>query len=184
MTVLVVVCPYALGLAIPLVIINATSMSAKHGILVRNREAFERARKTEMIAFDKTGTLTEGRFGVQRIYVEGVSESDALVIAASLESLSEHPLRQSIVLEANHRESELAKAAEFKAVPGQGVEGIVKVQRHQVGRPEWVEELKARFPPALKKGLQESESHGESAIALLDDKQVLAVFGLADQVRE
>ncbi|MCY7279002.1 MAG: heavy metal translocating P-type ATPase [Phormidesmis sp. CAN_BIN44] len=183
-TVLVVACPHALGLAIPLVIINATSMSVKHGILVRNREAFERAKSIKTIAFDKTGTLTEGRFGVQRIYVEGMSESDALVIAASLESLSEHPLGQSIVLEANHRKSELAKATEFKAVPGQGVEGIVNGQRYRVGRPEWVEELKLSFPPTLRKGLQESEARGESAIALLDDKQVLAVFGLADQVRE
>ncbi len=118
-TVLVVTCPHALGLAIPLVIINATSMSAKHGILVRNREAFERARKIEMIAFDKTGTLTEGRFGVQRIYVEGMSESDALVIAASLESLSEHPLGQSIVLEANHRQSQPLTTKCFKTWSGQ-----------------------------------------------------------------
>ncbi len=183
-TVLVIACPHALGLAIPLVIVNATAMSAKNGILVRNREAFERARGIQRIAFDKTGTLTEGRFGVQRIYADGIDELQALLIAASLESLSEHPLGQSIVQEANNRKMQLAKTNDFKAVPGQGVEGIVNGQRYRVGRPEWVEELKLRFPSTLQRALQESESRGESAIVLLNDQQVLALFGLADQVRE
>ena len=183
-TVLVITCPHALGLAIPLVIINATSMAAKNGILVRNRDAFERARGIKTIAFDKTGTLTKGEFGVQRIYADGIEELPALVIAASLESLSEHPLGQAIVQEAHNRNSQLAQATDFKAVPGQGVEGVVNNQRYRVGRPEWVKELKLRFPPTLEKKLQESESRGESAIALMDDQQVLAVFGLADQVRE
>jgi P-type Cu2+ transporter len=175
--VLVITCPHALGLAIPLVIVNATAMAAKNGILVRNREAFERARGIQTIAFDKTGTLTTGHFGVQRIYADGIAEPQAYLIAASLESLSEHPLGQSIVKEANHRKIKLTKANDFKAVPGQGVEGIVNGQRYRVGRPEWVEALKLRFPPALWQGLQESEARGESAIALM-------VFGLADQVRE
>ncbi|BAU15776.1 heavy metal translocating P-type ATPase (plasmid) [Leptolyngbya sp. NIES-3755] len=183
-TVLVIACPHALGLAIPLVIVNATAMSAKNGILVRNREAFERARGIQTIAFDKTGTLTEGQFGVQRIYSDSIDEVQVLVIAASLESLSEHPLGQSIVLEATNRKIQLKQANDFKAVPGQGVEGVVNDRRYRVGRPEWVEALKLRFPPALQKGLQESESRGESAIVLMDDQQVLAVFGLADQVRE
>jgi P-type Cu2+ transporter len=182
-TVLVITCPHALGLAIPLVTINATAMAAKNGILVRNREAFERARGIKTIAFDKTGTLTEGKFGVKEIYTDGIDEPQALIIAASLESLSEHPLGQSIVLEANHRQSQLAKASDFKAVPGQGVEGVVNGRRYRVGRPEWVQELKLQFPPALRSGLQVSESRGESAIVLMDDKQVLAIFGLADQIR-
>jgi P-type Cu2+ transporter len=182
-TVLVITCPHALGLAIPLVTINATAMAAKNGILVRNREAFERARGIKTIAFDKTGTLTEGKFGVKKIYTDGIDEAQALVIAASLESLSEHPLGQSIVIEANHRQSQLAKASDFKAVPGQGVEGVVNDRRYRVGRPEWVQELKLQFPPALRSGLQASESRGESAIVLMDDKQVLAIFGLADQIR-
>lgn len=183
-TVLVIACPHALGLAIPLVIVNATAMAAKNGILVRNREAFERARGIKTIAFDKTGTLTEGRFGVQRVYADGIDELQALVISASLESLSEHPLGQSLVQEANNRQIQLSKASVFQAVPGQGVEGVVDGQHYRVGRPEWVEELKLRFPQTLRKGLQESESRGESAIVLLNEQQVLAVFGLADQVRE
>jgi P-type Cu2+ transporter len=182
-TVLVITCPHALGLAIPLVTINATAMAAKNGILVRNREAFERARGIKTIAFDKTGTLTEGKFGIKEIYTDGIDEAQALIIAASLESLSEHPLGQSIVTEANHRHSQLAKATDFKAVPGQGVEGVVNSRRYRVGRPEWVQELKLQFPPALRSGLKTSESRGESAIVLMDDKQVLAIFGLADQIR-
>jgi P-type Cu2+ transporter len=182
-TVLVITCPHALGLAIPLVTINATAMAAKNRILVRNREAFERARGIKTIAFDKTGTLTEGKFGVKEIYTDGIDEAQALTIAASLESLSEHPLGQSIVIEADRRHSQLAKASDFKAVPGQGVEGVVNDRRYRVGRPEWVQELKLQFPPALRSGLQASESRGESAIVLMDDRQVLAIFGLADRVR-
>ncbi|WP_068818901.1 heavy metal translocating P-type ATPase [Phormidesmis priestleyi] len=183
-SVLVITCPHALGLAIPLVIINATSMSAKHGVLVKNREAFERAKNIKTIAFDKTGTLTEGQFGVQHTYAEGISETDALTIAASLESLSEHPLGKSIVTEASHRKSQLKKVTEFKAVPGQGVEGSLDGQHYRVGRPEWVAELKLQFAATLQAGLKEIESRGESAIVLFNDRQALAVFGLADQVRE
>lgn len=183
-SVLVIACPHALGLAIPLVIINATSMSAKHGVLVKNREAFERAKNIKTIAFDKTGTLTEGQFGVQHTYAEGISEADALTIAASLESLSEHPLGKSIVTEASHRKSQLKKVTEFKAVPGQGVEGSLDGQHYRVGRPEWVAELKLQFAATLQAGLKEIESRGESAIVLFNDRQALAVFGLADRVRE
>jgi P-type Cu2+ transporter len=182
-TVLVIACPHALGLAVPLVLVNATAMSAKNGILVRNREAFERAKSIKTIAMDKTGTLTTGHFGVQRTYTDSIDEVKALGIAAALESLSEHPLGQSIVEEASHRQIQLSKASDFQAVPGQGVEGIVDGQHYRVGRPEWVQELKLQFPPALEQGLQEREARGESAIVLMNDKQVLALFGLADQVR-
>ena len=91
-TVLVIACPHALGLAIPLVTVNATSLSAKNGILVRNREAFERSRSVTQVAFDKTGTLTEGEFGVREIYTDTLPEEEALGLAAALETRSEHPL--------------------------------------------------------------------------------------------
>ncbi|MGG6295694.1 heavy metal translocating P-type ATPase [Leptolyngbya sp. AN02str] len=183
-TVLVITCPHALGLAIPLVLVNATSMSAKHGILVRKREAFERARNIRAIAFDKTGTLTEGRFGVQHTFTEGIDETEALAIAAALESLSEHPLAQAIVQEANKRQLELPKGSEFQAVAGKGVEGTVNGKRYRVGRPEWAEELGLTVSNPIREGLKTAESQGESAIVLLNDQQVLALFGLADQVRE
>ena len=183
-TVLVIACPHALGLAIPLVIVNATAMSAKNGILVRDRQAFERAKSIKTIAFDKTGTLTEGRFGVQQIYTEEMQETEALAITAALETLSEHPLAQSVVEEANRRQIPLAKGSDFRAIPGSGVEGTVNGQLYRVGRPEWVQELKLPFSEVLQQGLKQAESRGESAIVLMDERQVLAVFGLADQVRE
>ncbi|MCU0570204.1 MAG: cadmium-translocating P-type ATPase [Oculatellaceae cyanobacterium Prado106] len=183
-TVLVIACPHALGLAIPLVIVNATGLSARHGILVRNREAFERARNIKAIAFDKTGTLTQGEFGVQRIVTDGIEPQEALTIAAALEALSEHPLAQSIVKEAQSQHISPAQAKEFQSVTGQGVEGIIQSKRYRVGRPEWAEGLGLKRSAVLQAGLQTIEARGESAIALFDDAQVLAFFGLADQVRE
>lgn len=183
-TVLVIACPHALGLAIPLVIVNATAMSAKHGILVRSREAFERARNIKAIAFDKTGTLTEGKFGVQHIFVEGIEESNAIAIAAALESRSEHPLAQAIVQAAADRRLAPPQADNFQSVTGKGVEGLIAGKRYRVGRPEWVEELHLDFPPRLRSGLQQIEAQGASAIALFDEARMLALFGLADQVRQ
>ena len=183
-TVLVITCPHALGLAIPLVIVNATAMSARNGILVRNREAFERAKDIRTVAFDKTGTLTEGRFGVQTMYTEDLSEQEALAIAAALEVLSEHPLAQAVVEEAERNRIKRPAATNFKAIAGKGVEGVVGGKSYRVGRPEWIEELGIGFPASLQNGLMEAESKGESVIALMDEEKVLALFALADRVRE
>lgn len=182
-TVLVITCPHALGLAIPLVIVNATALSARHGILVRNREAFERARNIKTMAFDKTGTLTEGEFAVQRIVTDDIGQQKALAIAAALESLSEHPLAQAIVQEVQRQGIPPTQASHFQSTTGQGVEGIVEGKRYRIGRPEWAEALGLKRAVVLQAGLQLIESRGESAIALFDDERVLAFFGLADQVR-
>ncbi|MGH8071041.1 MAG: heavy metal translocating P-type ATPase, partial [Candidatus Entotheonellia bacterium] len=181
--VMVIVCPHALGLAIPLVTVNATAMSAQHGILVRNREAFERARDARVVAFDKTGTLTEGQFGVRAIYADRMAEAEALKIAAALESRSEHPLAEAVVREAGRRDLSIPQAEHFKAVPGRGVEGSLSGTSYRVGRPEWAVELGLEVRPALHNGLSEAEARGESVIALMDSDQVLALFALADQVR-
>jgi P-type Cu2+ transporter len=124
-TVLVITCPHALGLAIPLVIVSATALSANNGILVRNREAFERAREIKTVAFDKTGTLTEGKFKVQHIYTDSINEEEALAIAASLEASSEHPLGQAIVEASKGRGIQLPEIKDFKTFSGKGVEGLV-----------------------------------------------------------
>jgi P-type Cu2+ transporter len=181
--VMVIACPHALGLAIPLVTVNATAMSAQHGILVRNREAFERAREARVVAFDKTGTLTEGQFGVRAIYADRLSEAEALKLAAALESRSEHPLAEAVVREAGQRHLPIPQAEEFRAVPGRGVEGRLGGTPYRVGRPEWAVELGLEVRPALRQGLSEAEARGESVIALMDSDQVLALFALADQVR-
>lgn len=182
-TVLVIACPHALGLAIPLVVVNATALSAQRGILVRNREAFERAQGIRVVAFDKTGTLTEGRFGLKAVYAEGLEEPEALTLAASLEALSEHPLAEALLEAAQAQGLPLAPVQDFQAVPGKGVEGKVEGKRYRVGRPEWAEELGLKAPEALKRGLREAEGRGESVVALMDEKQVLAYFALADRIR-
>jgi P-type Cu2+ transporter len=181
--VMVIACPHALGLAIPLVTVNATAMAAQHGILVRNREAFERAREARVAAFDKTGTLTEGQFGVRAIYADRLPEAEALKIAAALESRSEHPLAEAVVREAARRNLPIPQAEQFRAVPGRGVEGRLGGMPYRVGLPEWALELGLEVRPALRQGLSEAEARGESVIALTDSDQVLALVALADQVR-
>ena len=183
-TVLIIACPHALGLAIPLVTVNATAMSAANGILVRNREAFERAKDIGIVAFDKTGTLTEGRFGVSATHAHGVDESEALSITAALETRSEHPLAEAMVEEAQTRGLHLPNSQDFEVVAGKGVRGRVDGTTYAVGRPEWIAEQGLEFPPALRRGLEEAEARGESAIVLMNGQRALAVFGLADRVRQ
>jgi len=183
-TVLVIACPHALGLAIPLVIVIATSLSARNGILVRNREAFERAKDLRIVAFDKTGTLTEGHFKVQGTQADGESEAVALGVAASLEAMSEHPLGRAIVEEAQWRQISVMPVTDFRAVPGKGVQGRVTSRLYRVGRPEWASELALTWPARLKEAATQADTRGESTIVLGDERQVLAVFTVADAVRQ
>lgn len=183
-TVLVITCPHALGLAIPLVIANSTALAAKNGILVRNRDALERAKDIKTMAFDKTGTLTEGHFGVQKIYVDGMDESEALAIAAALETSSEHPLGKAIVEAAGFEELKLPQMTDFETVTGRGIKGRVNGNTYQVGRPEWIEEQQLYLPNSLQKGLNIADERGESAVVLLDESQAVAVISMADKVRE
>ena len=182
-TVLVIACPHALGLAIPLVTVNATAMSAKNGILVRNREAFERARNIKQVAFDKTGTLTEGKFGVRQVYANGVSERAALELAAALETRSEHPLAQAIVTEAETQNISYGTAEDFEVVAGKGISAKLEGKAYRVGRPEWIQEQGLSLTAELESGLGEAEARGESVIALMDESKVIALFALADKVR-
>ncbi|HXH13328.1 MAG TPA: heavy metal translocating P-type ATPase [Alphaproteobacteria bacterium] len=182
--VMVIACPHALGLAIPLVTVNAMTMAAQHGILVRNREAFERARDARVVAFDKTGTLTQGQFGVRAIYADRLTETEALKVAAALEARSEHPLAEAVTREAARRSLSIPPVEDFKAVPGKGVEGGLNTRSYRVGRPEWAVELGMEVSPALRRGLDEAEARGESVIALMDAERVLAFIAMADQVRE
>ena len=182
-TVLVIACPHALGLAIPLVTVNATALSAKNGILVRNREAFERARDITQVAFDKTGTLTEGKFGVRQVYTDHASEDEVLRLAAAVETRSEHPLAQAVVAEAEGRGLSYGHADDFEVVAGKGVKAVVSGKAYLMGRPEWIGEQGLELSPDLQKGLTEAEARGESVIALMDTERALALFALADKVR-
>ena len=183
-TVLVITCPHALGLAIPLVIANSTALAAKNGILVRNRDSLERAKDIKNMAFDKTGTLTEGKFGVQRMYTEGLDDNEALAIAAALETSSEHPLAKAVVEAAERRELNLPRMTDFNTVTGHGVEGNINGKKYRIGRPEWVEEENLTFPSSLRQGLQTADERGERPVVLMTEESAVAVISMADQVRE
>ena len=183
-TVLVITCPHALGLAIPLVIANSTKLAASNGILVRNRDSLERAKDIKIIAFDKTGTLTQGKFGVQNVVADGMESEEALAIAAALETSSEHPLAKAIVETASQRQINLPKMSNFQTITGRGVEGQVNGQTYRLGRPEWIEEQGLQLPDRLKGGLDNADQRGESAVVLMTADRPIAVISMADQVRE
>ena len=183
-TVLVIACPHALGLAIPLVNMSATTLSARNGILVRNREAFERGYGIRFVAFDKTGTLTEGRFIVSSIHADGSDEDEVLTAAASLERSSEHPLAAAIIEMAAERKLTLEEAQEVSAVPGYGLEGRVNGTRLRVGRPEWVAELGVDLPSTFEAALADADRRGDSAIVVMDEQRVVGVLAFADKVRD
>ncbi len=187
-TVLVIACPHALGLAIPLVNMNATSISARNGILVRNREAFERGRSIEVVALDKTGTLTEGRFVVaDAVAAEGTAGDtvDAVMgMAAALERSSEHPLAAAIVAAAEERGLQIPTASDVAAVAGHGITGTVAGRNIRVGRPEWADEAGISVAPALVEALAAADSRGESAVVVMDEVAALGVISLRDKVRD
>ncbi|MBK5265971.1 MAG: copper-translocating P-type ATPase [Acidimicrobiia bacterium] len=180
-TVLVIACPHALGLAIPLVNMNATSVSAKNGILVRNRESFERGRSIKYVAMDKTGTLTEGRFVVSSVVAVDMTQAEALDITAALEQLSEHPLAAAIVSAAEGTDQ---RGADVSAIPGHGLEGSVDGRAWRVGRPEWADELGLAVDPAAQSALDAADTRGSSAVVLMDDQRVRAVITVDDKVRD
>ncbi|MCZ7534319.1 MAG: copper-translocating P-type ATPase [Acidimicrobiia bacterium] len=181
-TVLVIACPHALGLAIPLVTANATTMAANNGVLVRNREAFERGRDIRFVAFDKTGTLTEGRFGVSAV-VSSIDKDAALSIAGSLEQNSEHPIATAIVQEAMDHGSVVPTATDVTAVAGEGITGTVDSVSWKVGKPEWVADDMEALDPRLRQALDEADERGDTPVALGRDDEIVAVFALADQIR-
>ncbi len=183
-TVLVITCPHALGLAIPLVNTNATTISARNGILVRNREAFERGRDIAFVAFDKTGTLTTGTFAVKDVTTGGRDESEMLAIAAALEQSSEHSLAEAIVAAARQSGVPIPESTSVEAVPGSGISGEVDGQQIQVGRPEWARQMDAVVPEPLSAALQQADDRGESAVVVMIDGKAEAVISMADQVRD
>ncbi|PEN05224.1 copper-translocating P-type ATPase [Longimonas halophila] len=182
-TVLVMACPHALGLAIPLVIVNATAMSAQNGILVRNREAFERARAIDVVCFDKTGTLTKGEHVVQSVHTNGLGEGEALKLAAALENRSEHHLAEAIVTAARERNLDVPAVDDFEVTAGKGVTGRVQDRTYRIGQLEWREAFDIDFPDALQSSYDAANERGESVVALMDEHEVLALIALADQVR-
>jgi len=177
-TVMVITCPHALGLAIPLVVAVSTALGAKSGLLIRDRTAFERSRTVNAVVFDKTGTLTEGRFGVDKIWAFGGQEDEeVLALAASLESRSEHPIAQGIVRSAEERSLELHQVDDFSSIPGKGVEAKVQGRFLRVVSPGYLSERGIEAPSFDRKG------QPLTVVYLLEGDTPLGALGLADVVR-
>ena len=179
-TVMVITCPHALGLAVPLVVAVSTAVAARHGLLIRDRSAFERARNLQAIVFDKTGTLTEGRFGVSQIVTTGdLDEEEALRLAAGLESHSEHPIAAGIVRHAEEKGLSVPSPEGFEAIPGKGAQGRVDGRDVKVVSPGYLEDEGI----ALPEGAGEIAQEGMTVVYLLVDDRVQAALALEDVVR-
>jgi Cu2+-exporting ATPase len=179
-TVLVIACPHALGLAIPLVVALSTSITAKSGILIRDRKAFETVKDVNAVVFDKTGTLTEGKFGVSQV-VPLISEGELLKLTASAELNSEHFIGKAIVEYAKEKRVEFPRPEEFKAIPGRGVYGRVEDKQVYVGSPTLLEEMKIETSDQRIRGLQEE---GHTVVFTVADGKLAGAFALSDIIRK
>jgi Cu2+-exporting ATPase len=180
-TVMVIACPHALGLAVPLVVAVSTTLSAKRGLLIRDRAAFERARAIDAVVFDKTGTLTEGRFGVSEVITLGtVPENEALMLAAGLEQNSEHPLARGIVDAASGRRLALPPAEDFHAIPGKGAEARVRGRDVKVVSPGYLRERGLALDDAR---VRQAGDDGKTVVYVLVDDEPQAAIALADIIR-
>ncbi|HHU13360.1 MAG TPA: cadmium-translocating P-type ATPase [Clostridiaceae bacterium] len=180
-TVVIISCPHALGLAIPLVTAMSTGIGAKQGLLIRSRAAFENARKIDTVIFDKTGTLTEGQFGVMDITAIGISENELLEIAYALESNSEHPIAQGIVKEGKKRGIELKPATDYQNLTGQGLKAKVDGQEFFIGSPGFMRSQKISIDEAL---LEKSSAEGKTVIYILSEQTLLGFIALSDIIRD
>ncbi len=178
-TVMVISCPHALGLAIPLVAAISTAVSARNGLLIRDRTAFEDARKIDTVLFDKTGTLTTGAFSVKKMVSlhEGWDEADILQKAASLEQHSEHPLAKGILASAEEKESALEKVEGMENITGEGIKGRIDGTEYHLVGPGWLEKRGIVVPDV-------DVGQGVTKIHLVKDDTVIGVIGLSDTVRE
>lgn len=182
-TVLVIACPHALGLAVPLVTAISTSLAAKNGLLVRERLALESARNLDVILFDKTGTLTKGEQGVVDIVTDGVNSNELLSIAGSVEFESEHPIAKAIVRFAGEKKLRLSAVKNFSAMSGRGAKATVDGRAIHVGGPRLIEELSAKQSADIKKAYESASSDGKTVVYVVVDKKVLGVILLADVIR-
>ena len=183
-TVLIIACPHALGLAIPLVIAISTSLGAQNGLLVKDRLALESARNLDMVIFDKTGTLTRGSPALSGIAAaSGNNESDLLVYAAAVEANSEHPLAKAIVAEATRRKLSTLQAADFEALPGRGAQARVNGKSIMIGGPRLLTEGKVTVPPEVEKLTNAWASEGKTVLFAATEGRLLGAFALEDEIR-
>ncbi|WP_022793005.1 heavy metal translocating P-type ATPase [Marinococcus halotolerans] len=181
-TVMVISCPHALGLAAPLVVSVSTALSAKQGLLIRNRPPFESARKLDAVIFDKTGTLTQGSFGVTDVVPGGsYSEEQVLEFAGSVEQESEHPLAEGIVNEAKARKIRLYEVEDFQTMTGQGLEGSVNGSSVKIVSPGYMKDHQLTYD---EKTFGEKAEEGKTVVFVLVDGELIGMVALADMVRE
>jgi Cu2+-exporting ATPase len=187
-TTLVIACPHALGLAIPLVIAISTTLGARSGLLVRDRRGLEEARTLTAVVFDKTGTLTRGEFGVVGITTaDGLREDEALRLAASAEVDSEHTIAQGIVRSARERQLDVPRADRFQSLPGIGVQARVGGRSLLMGGPALLRSRAVRVPPSITDAAEQAARRGQAAVFLAEETDgtasALAAFTVADVVR-
>jgi Cu2+-exporting ATPase len=183
-TVLIIACPHALGLAIPLVIAISTSLGAQNGLLIKDRLALERARNLDIVIFDKTGTLTRGSPAVSGVAAApGSNESDLLAQAAAVEVNSEHPLAKAIVAEAKRRNVPTLQAADFEALPGRGAQARIDGKRIVLGGPRLLTEAKITLPPEVEKLTTAWASEGKTVLYVVAEAQLLGAFAVEDEIR-
>lgn len=182
-TVLVIACPHALGLAIPLVTAISTTKAAKSGLLVRQRMALENARNIDVVLFDKTGTLTKGEQGVVDIIADGDTK-ELLKLAAAVENESEHPIARAIVNSAKEQKLSIGHATGFSALSGRGARATVNSKTIHVGGPRMIEELGATLPENIKAASTKASDDGKTVIYVIENKKVLGAIMLADVIRE
>lgn len=184
-SVLVIACPHALGLAVPLVVALSTSLAASNGILVRDRSAWELARNLNTVIFDKTGTLTKGEQGVVALEtIADVSQADVLALATAIEGDSEHVIARAIRQKADEASVSPAKISEFEIIKGRGVQASHEGQKVYMGGPQLLEQLSLSPPEKLTQFAKSSGEKGQSVIYLIQAETVTAAFSLADVVRE
>ena len=183
-TVLIIACPHALGLAIPLVIAISTSLGAQNGLLVKDRLALERARNLDIVIFDKTGTLTRGSPAVSGVAATpGTSEDDLIARAAAVESNSEHPLAKAIVAEAKRRGVAQLSATNFVALPGRGTKATVGGESVEIGGPRLLREAKVEVPPEVAKLTAVWASDGKTVLYAAAQSGLLGAFAIEDEIR-
>ena len=184
-TVLVIACPHALGLAVPLVLAISTTLGARNGLLVRDRRGLEEARNLTTIVFDKTGTLTLGEHRVVGTRISGsITEEEALRVAAAVERDAEHPIARAIVRTAGERGVSVPSATGFEAIPGKGVSASIEGRTLSVGGPNLLSAVGVTPAPDLAAFADEAATRGQAVVYLIEDARAIAAFVVADAIRD
>lgn len=182
--VLVIACPCALGLATPTAILVGTGRGAQMGILIKSGEALERGRTLNVVMFDKTGTLTIGKPVVtDLVSVEDKNQQEVLRLAASVESLSEHPLAHAVVMKANDEKINLDSAKDFRSITGKGIEAEVGGVKVRIGQSRWMDELQITLPQILQDTIAKLSEEGKTVVIVARDSKAIGAIGIADELK-